>query len=110
MPGPLREPVITLAGGPWDRQAFYVTEWHACRQAAELMGRTPDEFCGWPLAYRQETPGGHRWIWTASENWPRKHPTVAPRDRPLTIPDAAPQGTDRGWWQQNCKTTVRIRV
>jgi len=22
MPGPLREPVITLAGGPWDRQAF----------------------------------------------------------------------------------------
>ena len=75
MPGPLREPVITLAGGPWDRQAFYVTEWDDCRRAAELMGRTPDEFCGWPLAYRQETAGSHRWIWTAGENWPIRHPT-----------------------------------
>ena len=43
MSGPLREPVITLAGGPWDRQVFYATDWEEVRRAAERLGRTPDE-------------------------------------------------------------------
>jgi hypothetical protein len=72
MSGPLREPVITLVGGPWDRQAFYVSDWEDTRLAAERMGRTAEEFCGWPLAYRPETPGSHRWVWSAGTKWPRK--------------------------------------
>ncbi len=72
MTGALREPVITLSGGPWDRQAFYTSEWNDQRHAAELMGRTADEFCGWPLAYRPEAPGRLRWIWTANANWPSR--------------------------------------
>ena len=75
MPGPMREPVITLTGGPWDRQAFYVSDWEDTRQAAEHMGRTADEFCGWPLAYRQETTGSSRWAWTAGQGWPIPTPT-----------------------------------
>jgi hypothetical protein len=66
----LREPVIVLAGGPWDRQAFYVTDWEDRRHAAQRMGRTADELCGCALAYQPEAPGSLRWIWAASENWP----------------------------------------
>ena len=72
MSGPLREPVITLVGGPWDRQAFYVSDWEDTRGAAERMRRTPDEFCGWPLAYDPEAPGSHRWVWFVGTDWPRK--------------------------------------
>jgi hypothetical protein len=72
MTGPLREPVITLVGGPRDRQVFYLSDWEGTRLAAERMGRTADEFCGWPLAYRPETPGGLRWIWAAGQDWPSK--------------------------------------
>jgi hypothetical protein len=46
-----------LVGGPRDRQVFYLSDWEGTRLAAERMGRTADEFCGWPLAYRPETPG-----------------------------------------------------
>ncbi|WP_432877223.1 hypothetical protein ACQPYH_28295 [Kribbella sp. CA-245084] len=60
MSGPLREPVITLVGGPWDRHVYYVSDWDDTRQAAERMGRTAAEFCGWSLAYRSETPGSSR--------------------------------------------------
>lgn len=72
MPGPLREPVITLSGGLWDRQVFYVSDWDERRRAAERMGRTADDFCGWPRAYRQDTASSHRWIWTAGADWPTK--------------------------------------
>jgi hypothetical protein len=64
MPGPLRESVVTLVGGPGDRQVFYISDWEERRRAAERMGRTADEFCGWALAYRPEAPGSQRWIWT----------------------------------------------
>ena len=67
MPGPLREPVVTLVGGPGDRQVFYVSDWEERRRAAERMGRTADEFCGWPLAY--QPPGSTRWVWTGGERW-----------------------------------------
>jgi hypothetical protein len=70
MPGPLREPVITLVGGTGDRQVFYVSDWEERRLAAERMGRTA--VCGWPLAYQPETSGSLRWIWTAGGQWPRK--------------------------------------
>ncbi|WP_406051329.1 hypothetical protein [Kribbella sp. NBC_00889] len=66
----LREPVIVLVGGPWDRQAFYVTDWEDRRQAAQRMGRTADELCGCALAYAPDAPGSLRWSWTAGENWP----------------------------------------
>lgn len=72
MSGPLREPVITLVGGPWDRQAFYVSDWEDTRLAAERIGRAAQEFCGWPLAYRPEAPGSHRWAWSAGTDWPRR--------------------------------------
>lgn len=72
MAGPSREPTITLVGGPWDRQVFYVSEWEDQRLAAQRMGRTADEFCGWSLAYRPETPGGSRWVWTGGQGWPGK--------------------------------------
>lgn len=72
MRGPLREPVVTLVGGPGDRQVFYVSDWDERRLVAERMGRTVDEFCGWALAYQPETPGSLRWIWTAGERWPRQ--------------------------------------
>jgi len=77
MPGPLREPVITLVGGPGDRQVFYVSDWEERRQAAERMGRTSDEFCGWPLANQPETQGSTRWIWVGGERWPRKTPATS---------------------------------
>ena len=77
MPGPLREPVITLVGGPGDRQVFYVSDWEERRLAAERMGRTADEFCGWPLAYQPETHGSTRWVWTGGERWPRKTPATS---------------------------------
>jgi len=72
MSGQLREPVITLDGGPWDRQTFYVSDWEDRRLAAERMRRTADELCGCALAYRPETPRGLRWVWTGSEDWPKK--------------------------------------
>ncbi|MGW6279319.1 hypothetical protein [Kribbella sp. NPDC055071] len=74
MPGPQREPTITLVGGPWDRQVYYASDWEDTRQAAERMGRTADEFCGWPLAYRPEMPGSSRWVWAAGQDWPAKRP------------------------------------
>jgi len=49
---------------------FYVSDWEERRRAAERMGRTADEFCGWPLAYQQEAAGSLRWTWTAGERWP----------------------------------------
>jgi hypothetical protein len=70
MAGALREPVIVLVGGPWDRQAFYVSDWDDRRQAAQRMRRVPDELCGYALAYRPETSGSLRWIWTAGDGWP----------------------------------------
>jgi hypothetical protein len=71
MPGALREGVITLVGGLGDRWVFYVSDWEDQRRAAQSMGRTADEFAGWPLAYRQETPGSSRWVWAAGDDWPR---------------------------------------
>ncbi len=75
MPGPLRESVITLVGGPGDRQVVYVSDWEERRLAAERMGRTADEFCGWPLASQPETHGstlGSGPVETGGERWPRK--------------------------------------
>lgn len=71
MPGALREPIVTLAGGPADRQMFYESDWEDRRLAAQRMGRTADEFCGWALAYRPEAPGSRRWVWTGGADWPR---------------------------------------
>jgi hypothetical protein len=71
MPGALREGVITLVGGLGDRWVFYVSDWEDQRRAAQRMGRTADEFAGWPLAYRQESPGSSRWMWVAGDDWPR---------------------------------------
>ncbi|GAA1582449.1 hypothetical protein GCM10009789_40270 [Kribbella sancticallisti] len=48
-----------------DRQLFYMSDWEDKRRAAQCVGRTADEFCGWPLAYRQESPGSSRWLWAA---------------------------------------------
>lgn len=47
-------------------------DWEDTRLAAERMGRAAKEFCGWPLAYRPETPGSHRWAWSAGTDWPRR--------------------------------------
>lgn len=72
MPGAQREAVITLVGGLADRQAFYVSDWEDQRRAAERMGRTAEEFCGWPLAYRPDPHGSNRWVWAAGPDWPHE--------------------------------------
>ena len=60
-------PVVTLIGGPWDRQVFYVSDWEERRRAAERMGRSADELCGCALAYRPEAPNSLRWIWAGGD-------------------------------------------
>jgi hypothetical protein len=72
MRGPLHEPVIA---GRWPRRrwVFYVSDWEDERQTAQSMGRTADEFAGWPLAYRQESPGSSRWVWAAGDEWPKSN-------------------------------------
>src|SRR5689334_5929557 len=56
MPGPLRESVIALVGGSWDRMVYYASDWEDTPRAAGNLGRRAGEFCGWPLAYRHEPP------------------------------------------------------
>lgn len=64
MPSVRNEQVITLVGGPYDRQAFYRSDWDQFREAAQRFERTPDDVRGWVLGYRPETPSSPRWVWT----------------------------------------------